>query len=96
MLTASAALFALGPVIQQRLIAAGGGERDIVLSLNASALFLGQGLGAAVGGLASRMFSLAANGLTGGSIALTTLLALGAVLLARQGRLPFVGDRSIR
>lgn len=95
MLVASAALFALGPVIQQRLIDDAAGERDIVLSLNASALFLGQGLGAAVGGLSSRLFSLTANGLAGGAIALATLLAIVAVLLARRRR-PFVADGSIR
>ncbi len=96
MLVASAALFALGPVIQQRLIAAAAGERDVVLSLNASALFLGQGLGAGVGGLASRAFSLTANGATGGAIALATLLAILALVAARRGRLPFVTGRSIR
>lgn len=96
MLVASAALFALGPVIQQRLIAAAAGERDVVLSLNASALFLGQGLGAGVGGLASRWVSLTANGIVGGAIALATLGALLAVIAGRRGRLPFVARQRIR
>lgn len=83
MLLASAVLFALGPIQQERLIAVAGDERDIVLSLNAAALFLGQGLGAAVGGLATRMFSIAAIGLAGGAVALAGLLPI-AVLLARR------------
>lgn len=84
MLVASAVLFALGPIQQQRLITVAGDERDIVLSLNAAALFLGQGLGAAVGGLATRAFSLAAIGLAGGAVALAGLLPI-ALLLARRG-----------
>ncbi len=86
MLAASAALFALGPVIQQRLITAAAAERDVVLSLNASALFLGQGLGAGVGGLASSAFSLTANGLAGGAVALATLIGVVGALVAGNGR----------
>lgn len=83
MLLASAVLFALGPIQQQRLIAVAGDERDIVLSLNAAALFLGQGLGAAVGGLATRSFSIAAIGLAGGAVALAGLLPIAALLVRR-------------
>lgn len=73
---ASGALFALGPIQQQRLLRAGGDERDIVLSLNASALFLGQGLGAALGGLSIALVGFGGNGLLGTVVALA-----GAVLL---------------
>jgi len=76
MVLASAALFALGPIQQDRLIALAPDERDIVLSLNASALFLGQGIGAVVGGLATHYWSLAANGLTGAAVALMAMLGL--------------------
>lgn len=85
MLVASAVLFALGPIQQQRLITIAGDERDIVLSLNAAALFLGQGLGAAVGGLATRAFSLSAIGLAGGLVALAGLVPI-TVLLVRRAR----------
>ncbi len=79
---ASGALFALGPVQQQRLLAAAPEERDIVLSLNAAALFLGQGLGAAVGGLSIRWLGFEANGLLGSAIALAGV----ALLLAALGQ----------
>ena len=85
MILASAALFALGPVQQDRLIGFAPDERDIVLSLNASALFLGQGIGAVVGGIAAHQWSLAANGLVGGAIALACLA--GIVLAASRRRL---------
>jgi len=75
LLLASGALFALGPVQQQRLIAAAEDERDIVLSLNASALFLGQGIGAALGGVSIWLLGIGFNGFAG------SLVALGAVAL---------------
>ena len=79
MITASAVLFALGPILQDRLITLAPEERDVVLSLNASALFLGQGIGAAVGGLTALQWSLAANGLAGGAIAMACLAAIAAL-----------------
>lgn len=79
---ASGALFALGPIQQQRLLTAAGDERDIVLSLNASALFLGQGLGAALGGLAIVVLGFGANGLLGAIVA----LASAALLLTAERR----------
>ncbi|MDX1608527.1 MAG: MFS transporter [Halofilum sp. (in: g-proteobacteria)] len=84
MMIASGALFALGPVQQHRLIGIAPDERDIVLSLNASALFLGQGIGAALGGLSAHHWSLAANGLVGGAVALATIA--GIALVAARGR----------
>lgn len=82
---ASAALFAIGPVQQQRLIRVGGDERDLVLSLNASALFLGQGLGAAVGGgIIALHSSMALNGVTGGLIALLAIALLAAMPRVRN------------
>jgi DHA1 family inner membrane transport protein len=89
---ASAALFALGPVQQERLIGVGGDERDIVLSLNASALFLGQGLGAAAGGVTTELLGLGATGLTGAAIALATLAGIGRVLLRRGRAAQHVGQ----
>lgn len=86
MILASAALFALGPIQQDRLIACAPEERDIVLSLNASALFLGQGIGAAAGGVVTHYWSLAANGLTGAAIALVAVVGMGMVTASRQRR----------
>jgi predicted MFS family arabinose efflux permease len=86
MVLASAALFALGPIQQDRLIALAPDERDIVLSLNASALFLGQGIGAVVGGLATHYWSLAANGFTGAAIALVAVIGMTAVATSKQRR----------
>ena len=79
---ASGALFALGPIQQQRLLSAGGDERDIVLSLNAAALFLGQGLGAALGGLSIALVGFGGNGLLGTVVA----LAGAALLLVAERR----------
>ena len=76
MVAGSAALFALGPLQQERLIRDAPDERDIVLSLNAAALFLGQGVGAAVGGVATSLLGLASTGFTGGLIALGALLGI--------------------
>jgi len=84
MILASAALFALGPVQQDRLIGFAPDERDIVLSLNASALFLGQGIGAVAGGIAAHQWSLAANGLVGGAVALA---CLAGIVLANSRRM---------
>lgn len=84
MVTASAALFALGPVQQDRLITAAPDEREIVLSLNGSALFLGQGIGAGLGGATAHAFGLAANGLAGGGVALAGLAAIGLALRPRR------------
>ena len=79
---ASGALFALGPIQQQRLILAADDERDIVLSLNAAALFLGQGIGAAIGGLSIVLLGFGANGFVGAVIAV-----VGTALLLHIGRL---------
>lgn len=79
MIVASGALFALGPIQQDRLIGYAPEERDIVLALNASALFLGQGIGAALGGITAHQWSLAANGLAGGIIAFACLAGIAVV-----------------
>jgi len=85
LVTASAALFALGPLQQDRLITIVPDERDIVLSLNASALFLGQGVGAALGGVTAGTFGLAANGFMGTAVAAAGVLSIVAVMLHRTG-----------
>jgi len=86
MVLASAALFALGPIQQDRLIACAPEERDIVLSLNASALFLGQGIGAVIGGVTTHYWTLASNGLAGAAVALVAVVIMTMVATGRQRR----------
>lgn len=74
----AAALFSRSPVIQARLVAAAPDARAVVLALNGSMVFLGQGLGAAAGGAAIAAFGLPATGLVGAAVAL-----LGAALALR-------------
>ena len=65
MISGAAALFSRTPVIQTRLVAAAPAEaRAVVLALNGSMVFFGQGLGAAVGGLAIEAAGLTALGFT--------------------------------
>lgn len=85
MVLASGALFALGPVQQDRLIGYAPEERDIVLSLNASALFLGQGIGAALGGVTTHVWSLAANGFTGAFVALAAVVGMMVAMGKKPG-----------
>ena len=73
----AAALFALAPIVQTRLVAAAPDRRTVVLALNGSMIFLGQGIGAAVGGVTIDVASLAFVGLAGASLAV-----LGVVLAA--------------
>ena len=90
MIAGAAALFSRTPVIQTRLVAATPAEaRAVVLALNSSMVFFGQGLGAAVGGLAIETAGLPALGFTAAA------LALAAVPLALRGRertLPFPAE----
>lgn len=74
----AAALFSRTPVIQARLVAAAPDARAVVLALNGSMIFLGQGVGAAVGGAAIAASGLEATGLVGAAVAL-----LGAALALR-------------
>ena len=76
-LLGAAALFALAPIVQTRLVAAAPDRRNVVLALNGSMIFLGQGIGAAVGGVTIDVASLAFVGLAGASLAV-----LGVVLAA--------------
>lgn len=79
----SASLFALAPVIQVRLIAAAPQTRNVVLALNGAMIFLGQGLGAVLGGATVAWSGLATVGLLGGAVA-----ALGVLLALASERAP--------
>ena len=71
------ALFALMPIVQSRLIAAAGpSAAPVALAINGSANYLGQGLGAAHGGLVISQFGLIATAPAG------MLVALAGVLVA--------------
>jgi predicted MFS family arabinose efflux permease len=76
-----AGLFALVPVQQSRLVRRAPERRDVVLALNAAALFLGQALGAAIGGLVTTVGSLADLGYAG---ALVAAVGLAVVALTRR------------
>ncbi|MBO0796588.1 MAG: MFS transporter, partial [Ktedonobacteraceae bacterium] len=67
---------------QHRLIALSPQSANIVLSLNGSALYIGSGTGAIVGGLTLRFFSVQALGWVGGTITLLALVVLFVCLRA--------------
>jgi MFS transporter, DHA1 family, inner membrane transport protein len=83
-----AVVFALVPVQQHHLISVAPDEQNGVLSLNSSAVYVGQGLGAGLGSLTLGQLSLEALGYAGALLAALTLIVL---LLA--GRLP--RDRAV-
>lgn len=71
-------LFALIPIQQYRLVRRAPDRRDVVLALNAAALFLGQALGTALGGAVESVASLGALGYVGagvGAVSLVVVLA---------------------
>lgn len=70
--------FAINPLQQYRIIKLAPCTQNVALSLNASAIYLGQGIGAALGALVLDFISLAA---LGGAGALCTLTALAILLL---------------
>jgi DHA1 family inner membrane transport protein len=73
MVAGAAALFARTPVIQAALIRLAPESRPVVLGLNGSAVFAGQSLGAALGGVAIAAGGLPALGLVAASVALAAL-----------------------
>ncbi len=80
MVLGASALFTRTPIIQERLLAVSRPEaRPVVLALNGSMVFLGQGLGAGIGGAAIGLGGLEAVGLAGATLALAgAFLALAA------------------
>ena len=77
--------FALNPLQQYRVVELAPCTRNVALSLNASAIYLGQGLGAGLGALAVGYGSLAALGWTG---ALCVVAALVVLLLTNRAQRP--------
>lgn len=68
------ALFAIMPIVQARLVSISPGAAAMVLAVNGSMNYLGQGLGAGLGGLAIRTFGLPSVALLGAILALVGLL----------------------
>jgi predicted MFS family arabinose efflux permease len=78
--------FALIPLQQYRLIGVAPEEQNEVLSLNASAIYLGQGLGAGLGFLVLEYASLASLGWAGALCAAAALVAMTTgTRLSRRG-----------
>jgi DHA1 family inner membrane transport protein len=73
MVAGAAALFARTPVIQTALARLAPAARPVVLGLNGSAVFAGQSLGAALGGVAIAAGGLPALGLLAAAVALAAL-----------------------
>lgn len=71
MITGAAALFARTPVIQARLVATSPAEaRPVILALNGSMVFFGQGLGAGIGGAVIASVGLPQLGFVAAGVAL--------------------------
>ncbi|MCL5042196.1 MAG: MFS transporter [Gammaproteobacteria bacterium] len=65
----SAALFALTPLIQAQLLEAAPHARQVAIALNGSMMFLGQGMGAALGAWVTQSLSLSMIALAGLAVA---------------------------
>lgn len=75
----AACLFACAPIIQTRLAEAAGPAATLAFAFNGSMIFLGQGLGTAIGGSITALHGLWTVGLAGAAIAL-----LGVMLATRN------------
>jgi DHA1 family inner membrane transport protein len=75
------ALFATSPIVQTRLAEGAGPFATVAFALNGSMIFLGQGLGTALGGLVTAAAGLPWIGVAGAAVA-----ALGVSLAARDLR----------
>ena len=69
-------VFAILPLQQHRLIDIAPDEQNVVISLNSSAVYAGQGLGASLGSLLVAQASLTALGYVGALVAAVALVAL--------------------
>ncbi|MEO0501348.1 MAG: MFS transporter [Pseudomonadota bacterium] len=70
----AACLFACAPVIQTRLGAGAGPSATIAFAFNGSMIFLGQGLGTAIGGAATSLLGLWSVGVSGAVVAVFGVL----------------------
>lgn len=73
----ASSLFALIPILQVALVSQAPSQRNVVLALNGAMVFLGQGLGAGLGGVATSTTDIAFTGVAGATLAVTvSFLAL--------------------
>ena len=72
-LLGSCALFTMSPLVQAQLLDAAPQARQVVMALNGSMMFLGQGAGAALGAQVTQMFSLPMISVAGMLVALIGL-----------------------
>lgn len=96
-LAASAAVaplcqFATAPVVQSRLAIAAGPSATFLLSLNGSMVYLGQGSGVLLGGLAIEAGGLAAAPLVGAMVAVLGLLLSASLRVRTHQSHPFQKD----
>lgn len=77
MISGSAALFATSPIIQSNIAKNAGEAATIAFALNGSMLYLGQGVGAFLGGLGIAQIGLAAVGILGAGVGLIGLVLTG-------------------
>jgi predicted MFS family arabinose efflux permease len=68
------ALFAIMPIVQASLVSISPAAAAMVLAVNGSMNYLGQGLGAGLGGLATRLYGLSSVALLGAALAFAGLL----------------------
>ncbi len=74
----SVCLFAIAPIVQIRLAAIAGPAAAIAFAFNGSMIFLGQGLGTALGGAVTSTTDLWAVGVAGSAIACLGLMLAGS------------------
>lgn len=84
-ITSAAALFARSPAIQSRLVSLDMPSMSVVLALNGSMVFAGQGLGAAIGALTIYALDVSALGYVAALVAASGAL-LALLRTARQNR----------
>ncbi|MBA4783526.1 MAG: MFS transporter [Rhizobiales bacterium] len=90
MVTGAAALFARTPVIQSRLVGGAPDNAAVLLALNGSTVFVGQGLGAVMGALTTASFGVGALGFTAAAVAAIGLVATLTTTSSRAS-----GDHSV-
>lgn len=93
MVAGAAALFARTPVIQARLVALAPDNAAVLLALNGSTVFVGQGLGALVGALTIAGAGVGGLGVSAGALATLGLVAtLALPWAAVPTQRPAIGD----
>ena len=84
----AAALFALAPIIQGRIVSSAGPLAPLALAMNGSVNFLGQACGAAAGGLSIAWNGLGSVGIAGAIFALVGFFMANAKTAASERKAP--------